>query len=215
MKIMSQRSRGAHMRLNTHQICIIRDSNRPIPGLGTGSLFFKKDWILTAKHVVIEDGMPRENLVVSFSNDPISYPVRVSAIHVEIDIAILSIEDSPCNFPLFPGYENLNSASQMICMGYTPSRGETINATAVRNYEIGERERTTTETILEFNSNQYEGGSSGGPIFGNGGGIIGVLINLSETLENGKKLVRATSVLNLVEQINIAFTEGGQIQKFD
>lgn len=194
-----------------YQICLICDADEQKPVLGTGFLFLRLDWIVTAKHVVIEDGLVRTNLYAEFpTNSPNKVRLTVIAIHPESDIALLRIVDipNPCRKPLFPGYDDLSVSKGLICCGYTPSNGKTISISIAKVYDKLIRERRNAEIILEFESKGIEGGSSGGPIFGDGGVVLGLLINVFTTEEQpGKQFARATSIHNLIEGIEIDFNE--------
>jgi hypothetical protein len=76
----------------------------------------------------------------------------------------------------------------------------------VKTYGKEIRERINIETILEFENDGIEGGSSGGPIFGDGGVVLGLLINqFSLESEPHKKFARATSIHNIMNAINVDF----------
>lgn len=194
-----------------YQICLICDADEQKPQLGTGFLFLRLDWIVTAKHVVMEDGLIRKNLYAEFpTNKPNQVRLTVIAVHPENDIALLKIVDipSPCRKPLFPGYDDLSVSKGLICCGYTPSNGKTITISLARVYDKSIRERKNSETILEFESKGIEGGSSGGPIFGDGGVVLGLLINIFTNEEQpGKQFARATSIHNLMDAIEIEYNE--------
>lgn len=194
-----------NFKLDGCQICIVHDMTEHKP-LGTGFIFLRNDWIVTAAHVVMEQGLPRKKLYVSFASPRFAL-VEVEACHFENDIAILKIQGtSPCTMPLFPGNEPLSGAQGLIYAGYSPSQSDLLSKkiivshVSIYNKEI--RERDGNELILEFESSDVEGGYSGGPIFGNGGVILGILIqHFTPEERKGKKLARATSINNVLAGI--------------
>lgn len=195
--------------LTGYQICIICDATEKKKGLGTGFLFMRKDWIVTAAHVVQVDGQKRDNLFAQFPNHINNLlQLKVVAIHKENDIAILQIigDDNPCRQPLYPGYDELSVSKGLICCGYTPSKGKTISISMAYVYSKDFRQREEIETVIEFESVTVEGGFSGGPIFGDGGVVVGIMINLfSMETEPNKTFARATSIQNLTKAITINF----------
>ncbi len=202
------------MKLEGSQICVICDaSEKENPELGTGFVFLKPDWIVTAEHVVIDQGLPRNSLYVKFADPNLTkrYRVKIVSIHKENDLAILELtnESSPCQKPLFPGYDDLSVSRGIVCMGLTPTKGKSIlTASLAHLYDKYIRERERNEIILEFESEDIEGGCSGGPIFGDGGVVLAVMINVFSTESNpSKKMVRATSIRNLMAGITFDFSQ--------
>ena len=198
------------LKIESTQICIICDSQEKTPQLGTGFFFLRPNWIVTAAHVVLEEfESPRKNLYLEFPDKQgITPSVNVLAIHRENDIALLELatDEGRCSKPFFPGYDELSVSKGLISLGYTPSRGKTITVSIAKVYEKSFREREDIETVLEFESQHIEGGSSGGPIFGDGGAVLGILINVFTIEEEpDKKFARATSISNLMAGIDIDF----------
>ena len=178
--------------------------------LGCGFLFLRKDWIVTAKHVVVdEDGNVRQNIYAKYQHIEIN--CEVTAIHDEIDIAILLIteKENPCHKPLYLGYSDLSVIDEAMALAHTPSSGGKFSFTTIKKFDESTRERSTEEHIIEFESDTYEPGSSGGIIFGQGTTVIGVIIN---TFKNDKypekSFVRATSINNLMNEISIEIKDG-------
>lgn len=200
---------GKLFALTGYQICIICDASEQKKELGTGFLFMRRDWIVTAAHVVQTEGQNRDSLFARFTNyENNELQIRVLAIHKENDIAILQITDidNPCKQPLYPGYDELSVTHGLVCCGYTPSNNKTITVSLAKVYSKDYRERQDIETIIEFESDSFEGGSSGGPIFGNGGVVLGIMINLfSIESEPNKVFARATSIQNLTKAMRIDF----------
>lgn len=196
--------------LNIYQVCVICDRDeKERPKLGTGFNFLNPNWIVTAAHVVIKDGLPRKAIYGLFSNMPEVIELKVIAVHKESDLAILQITnaDNPCKFPLYPGYEDLSTSKGLINCGFVPSKNALVMNLLTQFSRYG-RERQRLETILEFDGVNIEGGSSGGPIFGDGGVVLGIMINLFSTQEEPeKKLVRAVSIRSLMDAIVMNFDE--------
>jgi hypothetical protein len=66
-------------------------------------------------------------------------------------------------------------------------------------FQIEKRERSgLTEEVVVFESSLSEAGFSGGPVFGMGGGVVGVVI---ENWETGS---RATAVKPLLDKLEFA-----------
>ena len=68
-----------------------------------------------------------------------------------------------------------------IRLAYAPSlsggKNTTFDASHIIEYEIEIRERDIgNETIISFEDNAAEGGNSGAPLCGEGGGVVGVII---------------------------------------
>ena len=194
-------------KLNTYQVCIICDADESKPKLGTGFSFLRRDWIVTAAHVVINHGLPRENLYGIFSNAIIKVQLKVIAIHKESDLAVLQITSqlNPCTLPLYPGYEDMSTSKGLVNCGFVPSRNALV-MNLVRSFSRYDREREKTETVLEFDGTNIEGGSSGGPIFGDGGVVLGVMTNLFPLEDQpNKKFARAVSIRSLMDAITMNF----------
>jgi len=196
------------MKLDKFQLCIICDFTDKIPALGTGFCFLKSNWIITAKHVAMDDGLVRDNLTAVFvinDDENVRLKLKMRAIHKECDVCILEIieENNPCEKPLYPGYDNLNSSKGIIFCGYD-SDVPSLRVEHVTDFKVTSRQRENEEFILEFNSKYVKGGFSGGPIFGDGGSVLGVMINLINSSDNiDKKVARATSIKTLMDAVNI------------
>jgi len=207
----NQFSSNQLFKLDGYQICVICDQDEGKNELGTGFLFMRKDWIITAAHVIQVDGLCRINLYAQFPISGINkVKLKVISVHVESDIALLQIvsEENPCERPLFPGYDDLSVSKGLVCCGYTPSKGNTITIGLVKNYSKDFRHRKETEVIFEYESIDIEAGCSGGPIFGDGGLVLGIMINLFIIEEEPyKKFVRATSIQNLTKALSIDFNQ--------
>ncbi len=195
-------------RVTAYQICLICDKDERKKELGTGFLFLRNDWIVTAAHVVLVDGISRMNLFAKFPNQLNDLAdLKVIAIHHECDIALLQIvsEQNPCEQPLFPGYTDLSVSRGLVICGYTPSKGNIITFSLAHSYSKDYRLRERMEFLIEFESNDIEGGSSGGPIFADGGVVVGIVINQVNIKAEEKKIARATSIKNLMNAIMVDY----------
>jgi Trypsin-like peptidase domain len=178
------------------------DENRP---LATGFCFIKPEWVVTAKHVVQDMGLSRSNLsLLSFSSTPVS--ASTIFVHEHYDLAVLRINGrSPCDVPLFPGYEEYTGGKGLVCCGYAPSRRRSderpypLLTSDVLTYDREERIRDHgDESLIVFDHPDMELGHSGGPVFGEGGGVVAVLIDRMRP-SDGVVRARATSIISLLE----------------
>jgi S1-C subfamily serine protease len=178
----------------------VRQSGRV---LGTAFVFIKPEWVVTAKHVVFEQGSWRENLGLLF----VDGGVDAHGIYADpnIDLAVLQIDGALCQHPLFPAHQAFASQSGLITLGYRPTLSKepgrtTIEANQVSSFESERRDRSAgPEEIIRFDAPFSEGGHSGGPVLGTGGGVIGVVI---ENLKEGERLIaRATSIAPIVARL--------------
>jgi hypothetical protein len=173
--------------------------------LGTGSVFIRKDWVLTAKHVVMHEGIARNNICAIFNAKKIS--AKVIYAHKEVDLAVLELSESICLRPLTTGHASLTGSKGLISVGYSPkitqsSGNPSINIEAIENFDYEKRERSFgTEELIVFEAPTSEGGHSGGPILGDGASIVGIIIqNFSQ---NGKTYARATSISPLLDELSL------------
>jgi len=196
-------------KLNIYQLCVICDANEKSPRLGTGFSFLRRNWIVTAAHVVVDEGLPRTDLYAIFASVADKVDLKVIAVHKESDLAILEItsEENPCSLPLYPGYEDFSTSQGLVTCGFNPSQnGIVVNL--LKTFSRHKRERDRTETVLEFEGINIEGGSSGGPIFGDGGVVLGVMTNLfSMEEEPNKNFARAVSIKSLMDAISMDFDQ--------
>jgi S1-C subfamily serine protease len=199
---------GLTITINGSSIAVIRDRehNRPI---GTGFVFVRPSWIVTAKHVVIRDGILRENLDLIFTSQNNYLPASLLYAHPTLDLAVLSAPDSPCETPLYPAHHEFVGKEGFITVGYKPSKntanGFSVEANTVPSFTIELRERADgNEEVLIFPANFAEGGHSGGPVLGAGGGVVGVIIEDFSNAEG--QFARASSIKPLLDRL--AFRNG-------
>ena len=175
--------------------------------LATAFCFIRPEWVVTAKHAVLDMDIPRRNLsLLSRRNGRLR--VSVLFLHPSHDLAVLRIDgQSPCDVPLFPGFESYTGRNGLICCGYAPSlsdregRRYTLHLNRITSYECEKRTRHTgEEALIVFDAPWMEGGHSGGPVLGEGGGVAAVMIELVRS-DDGVVRARATSILHLLRYL--------------
>lgn len=198
--------RPLRMTIDTNAVGLILDAKERRP-LATGFVFLRSNWIVTAKHVVEPPpGCRSQWRDVHFRSRSGFVPARVFAASPETDVCILSLQGpAPCNRPLMPGNETLVTASGFVFAGYAPSKttttGPAILVCRAMSYGVQERERSSIERVLEFDTNEMERGFSGGPVLGEGGSVVGLLIQIvpDTTPPRG----RATSIDGILGALRI------------
>lgn len=177
------------------------DENRP---LATAFCFIKPDWVVTARHAVVEMDIPRQSLALQSRRHGL-LRASVLFLHPTHDLAVLRIEESsPCDVPLFPSHEAYTGTSGLVGCGWAPSWSDregydnTLVAHRIDGYEREVRRRDSgDESLILFDAPWMEGGYSGGPIFGEGGGVVAVLIQLVRSAD-GMTRGRATNIVHLL-----------------
>ena len=161
--------------------------------LGSGFVFLSSNYIVTAKHVVEEYGLPRNNLSVIFYNIEGEYPVQVVFMHPELDIAVLEMVDIICKKPLIQSALRLADSECFFTIGYKPSESSrndgTMEVNQILRFEIEKRERESIiEESMVFDCTFLEGGHSGGPILADDGKVIAIVTdaNDAETAPSGE-----------------------------
>lgn len=174
--------------------------------LGTGFSFIQPNWVVTAKHVVLVNGEPRRCLLVSAANQ-LPTCAQVLFAHPQVDLAVLLLERGLCQRPLFPTHHSLAGSGGLVCAGYAPSKSAPGGPSVLFVNEIPDfitevRERQDlNEEVITFDAPFSEGGHSGGPIFGSGGGIVGAII---ENFYVGEQLkARGTSLAPLIARLTL------------
>jgi len=196
--------------IDQNAIALVRDESLGKP-IGTAFSFVRPNWFVTAKHVVIDFGEPRRQLtVVPNRLSPVT--ARVLFAHPEVDLAVVETDAPVCQRPLFPGHHALAGTDGLVFAGYSPSKPQprgvpSIYVNQILTFEVQFRERSgfNEETIL-FSAPESEGGHSGGPIFGLGGGVVGAII---DHFHNGQHFIaRGTSLMPLVYQLGFGTSAG-------
>ena len=146
--------------------------------LGTCFFFRSTTLVVTAKHVVVDQGVPRDTIYLMQREVP-----RARLVHKEeeIDLAVLSVQTSQCKIPLEPS-SSLEVPNHVWYCGYTPGNSDKeagIYAVApglARVTDSIRRERNSgIEEVFNFVAPGSQSGVSGGPVFHPNGGVIGVV----------------------------------------
>lgn len=202
------------MKINIHSLCTI-DSVRDGKQwrMGTGFVFLRKDWIVTAKHVVWDE----ENQNVRYpmflvSTDPnitnnFIQPKKIF-LHPDIDLAVLEATSEVGTQPLYPAHQNIENNDHVVGIGYSPDSSSFSNlqfkAITLRNIDKEVRERDSgAETLYEFEFEGSEQGNSGGPIFGDGAGVLAVIGHGILNEDTGMSRIRATSIQTVIDSLNL------------
>lgn len=194
---------GFKFHIHRDSLFVLQDDDEGRP-LATAFCFLKPEWVVTAKHAVLDRGEPRQNLSLFGLRNNI-LRASVYFLHPSHDLAVLRIEgQSPCDVPMFPSFEEYTGQRGLVYCGFAPSlsymssRKHIIHVNRTVSYEREERNRQTgDESLIVFDAPEMEGGHSGGPVFGEGGGVTAVLIELIRS-ENGATRARATSIIHLL-----------------
>jgi hypothetical protein len=134
--------------------------------IGTGFVFIQPNWVITAKHVVFLEALPRRELLASPYKGS-SIRARVIFAHPIVDLAVLELTRRACDRPLFPAHHSLAGANSLVCAGYAPSktapdRSLTLFINEIPRFQIEIRERDgLNEELVVFDAPFSEGGHSG------------------------------------------------------
>lgn len=179
--------------------------------LGTAFSFIKPNWVATAKHVALEHGVPRDHLLISPYKSP-SIRARVLFAHPQVDLAVLELDRNLCLRPLFPAHHSLVGSSGLVCAGYAPSKSApgdpaVLFVNEIPSFQTEVRGRMSLdEELIVFDASFLEGGHSGGPIFGSGGGVVGAIIESFNVA--GQRRARGTGLAPLVAHLSFVETLG-------
>jgi Trypsin-like peptidase domain len=191
---------GITITIHQSAIGLVREESLAKP-IGTAFCFLLPHWVVTAKHVVMDYGEPRRRLTF-VPNKARAMGARVLFAHPEVDLAVLEVEQPICDRPLYPGHHTLAGAKGLIFAGYAPSKPQasgqpSIYVNEIPQFQVQVRERgALSEDTILFAAPDAEGGHSGGPVFGEGGGVVGAVIN---RFHDGSSFVaQATSLAPLL-----------------
>lgn len=191
---------------NVHALGLVRDRSEQ-KLLGTAFSFIRPQWYVTAKHVVVEYGQTRDQISL-FLDGHSDIPARVLFLHPELDLAVLEVSKPVCDQPLFPGHHQFSGAQGLVAAGYAPSKklhngGPVVQVSQIESFEVQVRGRASVqEETIVFDAPESEGGNSGGPIFGAGGGVVGAII---ENFRSGESLLaRGTSIIPLTRHLSFS-----------
>lgn len=153
--------------------------------------------------MVIEHGTWRQNLGLLFKDGTADACVLYA--DPNIDLAALQLNGSPCKHPLFPAHKAFAGETGLVTAGYRPTKtmesgGPAIEINHVLSFWSELRGLPVgTEEVICFDAQFSEGGHTGGPVLGTGGGVIGAVI---ENFREGDRLIaRATSIAPIVARL--------------
>lgn len=185
--------------IDSKAIGAVIDRDKKLP-IGTAFAFVRPHWFVTAKHVIFRNDGTRRDVDLQSIQETITQPAELLYAHPTVDLAVLRISQSACRVPLFPAHHGFAGQNGLIVAGYAPSRAlgnaRSVLVNRIESFQMETRERTTgNEEVVIFQVGLTESGSSGGPVLGSGGGVVGVVI---EAWESGG---RATVVEPLLRQL--------------
>jgi S1-C subfamily serine protease len=189
---------GLKFALQKDALALVIDQAQQKP-IGTAFVFIQTHWVVTARHVVIQDGIPRRSLELFFSSKK-NVPAKVLYAHPTLDLAVLEFRGGPCDAPLFPSHHQFSGSKGLITAGYARTKGLVIEVNRIDSFDTERRDRVDgSEELIVFDAPFADGGHSGGPVFGEGAGVVGAVIE-DFPVENGRR-ARATSLRPLLRQL--------------
>jgi hypothetical protein len=197
----------ATAKIDEAAVSVVVDQETRKP-LGSGFYFLRPNFFVTAKHVVVDrvTGAVRRDLVLMQSAP--DYPALQAAfLHPSLDIAVMRVDRPRCEIPLFPSDQRLSGGQGLRFWGYSPSRSDkaagryAVLVVDVPSYSVeSPRERSdSVEHTIHLPTDLAEGGFSGGPVLGLGGGVVALI---TEGTPGG---VRATEIRALLPYLTFQF----------
>jgi S1-C subfamily serine protease len=167
-----------------YSVGIILDAATHSP-IGSGFVFENTRYVITARHVLIDDSTgklvkvlfePIKGIGAVHGEAPYQLPLKVHRLLTNEDIAILEVEgENPCKQALTRGDSERLRVGDLVGYGGFDHRvqnveGFSISATRIRMIKVenGLR-RFQLEGMATF-------GFSGGPLFGGGTTVVGVIL---------------------------------------
>jgi S1-C subfamily serine protease len=184
---------------------------KPLKALGTGFIFLRPEWVVTAKHVVINPTTGGLRPGIAFSSKGRLFPPKGIVVRPRngYDVAVLELaEVPPCQVPLYPSYIGLAGDPRgLLSAGYRPSLNQgnvrSIDVSHITSFEVEKREHSFgPEEVIVFDAKNVEPGSSGGPVFSWSGGVAGIIIEGPSIESSGAQQgrARATSIIPLLSE---------------
>jgi len=202
------------IKVNSHALCTI-DSVRAGKQwrMGTGFVFLRRDWVVTSKHVIWdEENLSFREPIYLISTDPKIQEKRIEPknyfFHPHIDLAIVETKNDMCKLPFFPAHQAFNDNHNVAAIGYSRSNSafDKINFRAVplKHVRTESRERECgPEESYEFEFEGSEPGNSGGPVFGDGAGVLAVICHGALGDSSNISKVRATRIHTIVDALDL------------
>jgi hypothetical protein len=193
------------IKIDTRSIGTVYDVIERRP-LGTGFALLKPDWIVTARHVVVKDNLPRPELGMVLGGGIGYVDVKILVLHPILDLAVLQLQKPQvCERPFFPSYEEYSGSRGLFYIGYSPKKSSdnedelVLAVSHISTYERLqlERKQGEVEDWITFEAPFVEGGNSGCPVLGEGGGVVAIVIQAYDL--NGITYARATSIHPLLK----------------
>lgn len=222
-------SRNLSFSVDARTLCVLFSrSDSEWSAIGSGCIFMRRDLVLTAKHVVtdrpVADSPMRVANGLKIGNELALADVSAYWCHPDIDIALLKLSAPGAVYldvshPLYPSHFSLNDTLGCGAVGFDKAESSPeahrwiLKAHHVSSFTAVTRNRASSdEFCLEFEAPWIASGYSGGPLLGEGGGVIGVIIQVFEDVRGSdagrpKGRCRATSIYPAVESFLTPFDQ--------
>jgi hypothetical protein len=200
---------GFQFALDNHAVAIVSERGEYQRPIGSGFFLLRPDRLITAKHVVLREGVFRDNLTLVHPSEP---TLSLHFLHPELDLAVLVVHPTICTYPLAPAHERMAGSQGLICAGYSPSKSDKaqhryiMEFNYIQSYTRAGRERQGNEDLVVFEAPYAEPGHSGGPVLGAGGTVVGVVVE--SFVAEGKTFARATGLQPLVALLDFPSAAG-------
>ena len=175
-------------------VCVVRAAH----GTGEGFAFLEPHWIVTARHVVRDQGVG-DPVALMFGGGMRS-SASIATLHPHVDLAVLHVTgDARGVVPLRPPAEHLDVAEPAFCLA-SDARGSPDEVARnpallleVRGFERTRRHRDgREEDLFIFPAPSAGSPRSGGPLLAADGTVVGVIVDSIDLA--GCKYIRATAI---------------------
>jgi S1-C subfamily serine protease len=175
-------------------VCVVRAAH----GTGEGFAFLEPHWIVTARHVVRDQGLG--DAVALVFGGGLDSSAQVAMVHPHVDLAVLRMTgDARGVVPLRPPARHSAVAQPAFCLAFeagAPSdeaARDPARLLAVLGFERTRRHRDGREEDLFLFPAPVEGSPrSGGPLLSSDGTVVGVIVDSIELA--GRTYIRATAI---------------------